>query len=163
MQRKSLINVKISPSHRFLVKSTLKCEYLHSRNVYRRLGPHKMERLSNTPPVSMFHQFISKEQCDQLKIIGQGKMKATPLTIPKSKNLLPTANSIIKSLGSTKSQTESYTDQRLSKIYYISHHNHTIAGLINKKLETALRLNLNTQNVAAENYQLMNYGLGRIS
>ena len=73
------------PQSPFLVKSTPKCEYLYARNVYLRLGPHKMERLSKNPPVSMFHQFLTQDQCDQLKTIGEGKMKATPLTIPKSK------------------------------------------------------------------------------
>ena len=62
--------------------------------------------------------------------------------------------------GSKISQTEAYTDQRLSKIYYISHHVHSIASQTNKKLDNALRMNLNTYDVAAENYQLMNYGLG---
>ena len=73
---------------KFLVQSPLHCEYLHASNVYLRLGPEKLERLSLDPPVSMLHHFLTPDECNLFKTIGKGKMKATPLTIPKSKTRL---------------------------------------------------------------------------
>ena len=57
-------------------------------------------------------------------------------------------------------ETKEYTDERLSKIHYVSHHKHKLARKINTKLNRALGVDLNSHHVAAENYQLMNYGIG---
>ena len=53
-----------------------------------------------------------------------------------------------------------YTDERLSKVHYISHRRQSIAKRMNAMLDQALELDLGGHQVAAENYQLMNYGIG---
>lgn len=65
-----------------------------------------------------------------------------------------------KSLVSRKLKTVAYTDERLSKVHYISHHRQNIAKQMNAMLDQALELDLGGHRVAAENYQLMNYGIG---
>ena len=70
-------------SSRYLNESVLTCRNLERSNPYLKLGPQKLEILSENPSVAIFHDFLSGSQCDRLKDIGQGKMKATPLTNPK--------------------------------------------------------------------------------
>ena len=63
-------------------------------------------------------------------------------------------------LGLKSSEFKAYTDKRLSKIHYISHRHNDLAKRMNNMLDTALGLDLSSHRVAAENYQLMNYGIG---
>ena len=76
---------------------------------------------------------------------GRGKMKATPLTVLR---------------GHRGNRVEQQHDQRTSKVRYISHRNDTLARQLNNKISETLNLDLNGYPVPAENYQLMNYGLG---
>ena len=59
--------------------------------------------------------------------------------------------------------TEEYTDRRVSKVRYLSHRGDTLARRLNTRLSQALDLDLNGEPVPAENYQLMNYGIGRFA
>ena len=74
-------------------------------------------------------------------------MKATPLTVRK---------------GYSQAKLNSYTDRRTSKIRYISHRKDSLARNINDKISRALDFDLNGEPIAAENFQLMNYGLGNV-
>ena len=71
------------------------------------------------------------------------------------KSLIP-----ISVLGLKTLERATYTDKRLSKIYYISHHKEDLARKMNNMLDRLLGFDLSSQHVAAENYQLMNYGIG---
>ena len=71
------------------------------------------------------------------------------------KSLIP-----ISVLGLKTLERATYTDKRLSKIYYISHHKEDQARKMNNMLDRLLGFDLSSQHVAAENYQLMNYGIG---
>ena len=66
----------------------------------------------------------------------------------------------ISILGLKTLERATYTDKRLSKIHYISHHKEGLARKINNMLDRLLGFDLSSQHVAAENYQLMNYGIG---
>ena len=72
-------------------------------------------------------------------------IQATPLTLPA---------------GQEGAVTEEYTDRRVSKVRYLSHRGDTLARRLNTRLSQALDLDLNGEPVPAENYQLMNYGIG---
>ena len=65
--------------------STLKCENLHRFQPHLRLGPVKLETLSEYPVVAMFHDFFSEKECEDLKGKGTNRMKATPLSLPESR------------------------------------------------------------------------------
>ena len=66
----------------------------------------------------------------------------------------------ISILGLKTLERATYTDKRLSKIHYISHHKEDLARKMNNMLDRLLGFDLSSQYVAAENYQLMNYGIG---
>ena len=73
-------------------------------------------------------------------------IQATPLTLPAGQE--------------EGAVTEEYTDRRVSKVRYLSHRGDTLATSLNTRLSQALDLDLNGEPVPAENYQLMNYGIG---
>ena len=76
------------PESPFLVQNkTLKCQNLHQNFPHLRLGPIKLETLSEHPTVAMFHDFVTDKECEIMKSKGRNKMKATPLTVPKGKNI----------------------------------------------------------------------------
>ena len=76
------------PESPFLVQNkTLKCQNLHQNFPHLRLGPIKLETLSEHPTVAMFHDFVTDKECEMMKNKGRNKMKATPLTVPKGKNI----------------------------------------------------------------------------
>ena len=53
-----------------------------------------------------------------------------------------------------------YTNKRTSKIRYLSHRKDALAWKMNTRISDALEFDLNGDYVPAENYQLMNYGIG---
>ena len=62
------------PGSKFLSsKSILKCKNLHKLDAYLRLGPQRLESLSENPSVSMFHDFLTDHQCNEFRGIGKGK------------------------------------------------------------------------------------------
>ena len=99
------------------------------------------------PTVALFHNFLTDKECEQLRDKGRNRMKATPLTVRK---------------GYSQAKLNSYTDRRTSKIRYISHRKDSLARNINDKISRALDFDLNGEPIAAENFQLMNYGLGNV-
>ena len=135
----------LEDSQYIINNNTLKCHNLHRNLANLRLGPVKFELLSDHPVVATFHDFVTEAACDELQRKGRGKMKATPLTIPKS---------------SRDTAPSAYTDRRTSKIKYISHREDSLAFKLNRKISDALNFDLNGDHVPAENYQLMNYGIG---
>ena len=73
-------------------------------------------------------------------------IQATPLTVPA---------------GQEGAVTEEYTDRRVSKVRYLSHRGDMLAASLNTRTSLALGLDLDGSPLPAENYQLMNYGIGR--
>ena len=110
-----------------------------------RLGPVKLEVHSEQPVVASFHDFMSPGECEEMKSRGRNKMKATPLTTPKN---------------SRENENQAYTDRRVSKIRYLSHKLDDLAWRINTRISNALEFDLNGLPIPAENFQLMNYGIG---
>ena len=136
------------PGSPHIVPSTsLTCRHLTRQLPHLRLGPAKLEQLSLEPGVAALHDFVSAAECAQLRARGRGRMKATPLTLPTG-------------LGGQYG-SEEYTDKRMSKIRYLSHRGDTLAASLNTRTSLALGLDLDGSPLPAENYQLMNYGIGR--
>ena len=134
------------PESKFIVHSTtLKCHNLHKDLPVLRLGPVKLEVHSEQPVVASLHNFMSPGECEAMKSRGRNKMKATPLTTPKN---------------SRENENQAYTDRRVSKIRYLSHKLDDLAWRINKRISNALEFDLNGLPIPAENFQLMNYGIG---
>ena len=134
------------PDSPFLARegAGLLCSHLHKGDPRLRLGPLRLEPLSSKPAVGIFRGFLTDIQCSAFIEKGRGKMKTTPLSVPAT---------------STASQVKNFTDERLSKIRYLSHNHFPPARKLNDRLNTALELQLNA-DFSAENYQLMNYGIG---
>ena len=105
-----------------------------------------LEILSESPVVAVFHNFLTDKECELMQNKGRNRMKATPLTVRK---------------GYKGAKLDNYTDRRMSKIRYLSHRRDALARHINQKISRALDFDLNGEPIPAENYQLMNYGLGR--
>ena len=123
----------------------LQCHHQHRGRPHLRLAPLRLEILSESPSVGLLHTFLTGHQCREMRDKGRGKMKATPLTVLR---------------GHRGNRVEQQNDQRTSKVRYISHRNDTLARQLNNKISETLNLDLNGHPVPAENYQLMNYGLG---
>ena len=136
------------PDSKFIVHSTtLKCHNLHKDLPVLRLGPVKLEIHSEQPLVASFHDFMGPGECETMKDRGRNKMKATPLTVPKN---------------SQKDENQAYTDRRVSKIRYLSHKLDQLAWRVNQRISDALEFDLNGLPIPAENFQLMNYGIGDV-
>ena len=136
------------PESPFIVRQgTHQCHNMHKRDPFLRLAPQMLEILSESPVVAILHQFLTEKQCQLMQAKGRNKMKATPLTVRK---------------GYHKAALDNYTDRRMSKIKYISHRRDDLARHINHKISWALDFDLNGEPIPAENYQLMNYGIGRL-
>ena len=134
------------PDSKFIFHSTtLKCQNLHKNLPVLRLGPIKLEVYSEQPVVASFHDFMGPGECEAMKSRGRNRMKATPLTTPKN---------------SRENVNEAYTDRRVSKIRYLSHKLDDMAWRINTRISNALEFDLNGLPIPAENFQLMNYGIG---
>ena len=134
------------PESPFIIRhGSHQCHHLHKSNPYLRLAPKMLEILAENPTVALFHSFLTAAECDSLREKGRDRMKATPLTVRK---------------GYRNTKLDNYTDRRMSKIRYISHRKDHQARNINDKISRALDFDLNGEPIAAENYQLMNYGLG---
>ena len=134
------------PESKFIIPSiTLKCHNLHKDLPVLRLGPVKLEVHSEQPIVASFHDFLGPGECEDMKNRGRNKMKATPLTTPKN---------------SRENINQAYTDRRVSKIRYLSHKLDDLAWRINSRISNALNFDLNGLPIPAENFQLMNYGIG---
>ena len=121
----------------------VRCSLLHRDLPHLRLGPVKLETLSTRPGVAALHDLLSPGQCRELREKGRGRMKVTPFT-----------------LSQAAGQENTYSDRRMSKIRYLSHRRDRLASQINRMLSDALNLDLDGAPIPAENYQLMNYGLG---
>ena len=136
------------PESPFIVRhGSHQCHNLHKSNPFLRLGPRMLEILAQSPTVALFHNFLTDRECEQLRDKGRNRMKATPLSVQK---------------GNSQAKLNSYTDRRTSKIRYISHRKDSLARNINDKISRALDFDLNGEPIAAENFQLMNYGLGNV-
>ena len=136
------------PQSPFIVRQgTHQCHNLHKLNPFLRLAPQMLEILSESPVVAVFHNFLTDKECELMQNKGRNRMKATPLTVRK---------------GYKGAQLDSYTDRRMSKIRYLSHRRDDMARYVNHKISRALDFDLSGEpGIPAENYQLMNYGLGR--
>ena len=133
----------------FIVHNTsLRCHHHHRHLPHLRLAPVKYESLSEHPGVALFHDFLSDGECDAWQSRGRDRMKATPLTVPASRR---------------DARRKSYTDRRTSKIRYVSHRLDSLARRVNTRISDALNFDLNGEHVPAENYQLMNYGIGQLT
>ena len=121
----------------------LRCSLLHRSLPHLRLGPVQLETLSVSPGVAALHGLLSPGQCRELRERGREGMKVTPFT-----------------LSQAAGQANTYSDRRMSKVRYLSHRRDPLASQINRKLSHALDLDLDGAPIPAENYQLMNYGLG---
>ena len=121
----------------------LSCSLLHRDLAHLRLGPVKLETLSVRPGVAALHDLLSPGQCRALREKGREGMTVTPFT-----------------LSQAAGQENTFSDRRMSKVRYLSHRRDRLASQINRKLSQALDLDLDGAPVPAENYQLMNYGLG---
>ena len=136
------------PESKWIVHSTsLKCHNLHKDLPVLRLGPVKLEVHSERPVVASFHDFMGPGECETMKSRGRNKMKATPLTTPKN---------------SQENVNQAYTDRRVSKIRYLSHKLDQLAWRVNQRISDALEFDLNGLPIPAENFQLMNYGIGEV-
>ena len=135
------------PQSPFIVRQgTHQCHNLHKLNPFLRLAPQMLEILSEAPVVAIFHNFLTDKECKLMQNKGRNRMKATPLTVRK---------------GYRRSELDTYTDKRMSKIRYISHRRDDLARHVNHKISRALDFDLNGEPIPAENFQLMNYGIGR--
>ena len=69
--------IKVPGSAYIVASSSLTCRHLsRGQEPHLRLGPAKLEQLSLEPGVFLLHSFASKEECDQLRARGRGRMKA---------------------------------------------------------------------------------------
>ena len=68
--------IKVPGSAYIVASSSLTCRHLsRGQEPHLRLGPAKLEQLSLEPGVFLLHSFVSKEECDQLRARGRGRMK----------------------------------------------------------------------------------------
>ena len=68
--------IKVPGSAYIVASSSLTCRHLsRGQEPHLRLGPAKLEHLSLEPGVFLLHNFVSKEECDQLRARGRGRMK----------------------------------------------------------------------------------------
>ena len=136
------------PESPFIVRQgSHQCHNMHKLDPFLRLAPQMLEILSEAPTVAVLHNFLTDKECELMRNKGRNRMKATPLTVRK---------------GYRRAALDNYTDRRMSKIRYLSHRRYELARHVNHKISRALDLDLNGKPIPAENYQLMNYGLGKL-
>ena len=124
---------------------TTKCELLHYDSPFLRLNPFKLETANNEGNfVAIVHQLMSPAEVEKMKSKAIGDMKATPYVV----------NGV----------QEEFSYKRSSKIKYVSERTDLTALAISRRLEAALGLRVFQPGArfTAENYQLMNYGLGGV-
>ena len=122
--------------------SLVKCHRHHSgHDPYLRLGPFKLENLSEAPYIGLIHQFISSSEADWI-IKTNGP------------NLIPTPYKI-------NGENFYFSRKRTSKTTDIRDKVGLPSAALTKRLDLASPFNLLTP-FAAENYQVMNYGPGGI-
>ena len=124
-------------------QSSLQCHHLHRQLPHLRLGPSRLEILSDSPGVAALHDLLSGQECEEMRGRGSDGMKVTPFN-----------------LGQAGHQQNTFSDRRMSKVRYVSHRRDPLARRINRRLSDALGLDLDGSLIPAEHYQLMNYGLG---
>ena len=121
-----------------------KCQLLDTlSNPYLRLGPFKLEHLNSEGNyVGQVHDMISDAEKNWMMEKAQSNLKATPYNV----------NNI---------QQES-SNLRSSKVHYESERTLGLIRRISKRLElaTGFKVFLEDRPYTAENYQVMNYGLG---
>ena len=78
----------------------LSCTYLDRGDPALRIGPFKLEPLSDSPYVGLLHQAHHEAELADIRLSARGKMKATPLLIHAKES----------------SQESAYTARRTSKV-----------------------------------------------
>lgn len=124
----------------------LKCQLLHQKDPYFRLGPMKYERLNLHPEVNYIFDFISDEEIDKIISKAKGKLYTTPYLID--------------------GKVHYASKYRNSKVKYINEKGKMDknAFKISQRIEQMTKFSLLQRSFDSENYQIMNYGLGgRIS
>jgi hypothetical protein len=135
-----------------------KCEMLTFRDPYLRLGPFLLEHRNKAGnyiaqvETKMFakleqiyvqiHDLMSDAEMDSIKAKTSGKMKATPYSIG--------------------GKQVAFSYDRTSKVHYLSERMDDDMVHLTRRLELAMGYTIYTPGFrfTAENYQIMNYGLG---
>ena len=123
----------------FLEKK-LKCIWLHHNNPYLFIGPFKFEFKNHNPEIGLLHDFMINRETQDIQKTAHGRMKSTPFT--------------------AEQESKNYHNARTSKVMYMNENLVPEAMVFSKRIELATRFNLNNEQYASENFQVMNYGIG---
>ena len=118
------------------------CEHLHFDHPYLQLGPFQLENLNLKPTIAVIHNFMYPTEMEVLKNLTRLDMRSTPFSIG--------------------GLNEEFSFKRTSKVKYISERKNRLALTTTKRMELATGFNIYNPSYryAAENYQVMNYGVG---
>ena len=118
----------------------LHCTHLHYWQPLARLGPARLEVLSTEPFVGLFHAMFSGRETGRIVSAARGKLKPTPYLVG--------------------GKLQRYSGRRTSKLLYMSEASLPDLSAVTARLERATRFSLTGHRLDAENYQVMNYGVG---
>ena len=124
-----------------ILEKDLKCIFLNHENPYLKLGPFKFEPKLQNPEIAIIHDMIGPEEMKRVKNLAKGKMKSTPYTVGGSET--------------------AFSKGRTSKVMYMNEKLVPEAMAMSKKIEWATRFKLKNEKFASENFQIMNYGIGK--
>ena len=124
-----------------ILEKDLKCIFLNHGNPYLKLGPFKLEPKLQNPEIAIIHDMIGPEEMKRVKNLAKGKMKSTPYTVGGSE--------------------QGFSKGRTSKVMYMNELLVPEAMAMTKKIEWATRFKLKNEKFASENFQIMNYGIGK--
>lgn len=149
-------------------KTQFNCHWLHHRDPYLRLGPFKLEQVSDDPYLVVFHEIFTE---DEMKYMVENSLPHLSRSRTGGENRGATAHDfkngkkrriVSKSVQHWMADLV-YEDMKVEVDVPDTKWNYTVASSIlhklSTKLEWATRLNL-TAKYASTAYQVTNYGLG---
>ncbi|BFF97547.1 prolyl 4-hydroxylase subunit alpha-1-like [Drosophila madeirensis] len=129
---------KLCREHQSLPTGRLRCRYVRGEALLR-LAPLKMEELSLTPAISLYHDMLSDEELAIVKRLASPLLKRNKITYR---------------------EIDSYTDYMATRSWQsaeLSSSMHTIIDTLNRRIRHAIS---GVSSIESDNLQVRNFGIG---